>query len=167
WCYRPKVIGAQLSSNSYRLRNSSFKNIFVRKSMTTEERSRELQLRQECKARNDQLGNRRAVIRLRFPVCCWQLFKLSTEKQARTYIGRMSRKREDQPCFFDKYRILGIAGVVDGTHCRIQRPHVAEGDYVNRKGYRSLNVGMVVDYDLRIRWVNSKWYVGASRTAEK
>ncbi|KAK6029718.1 hypothetical protein OSTOST_04167, partial [Ostertagia ostertagi] len=29
-------------SNSYRLRGSSFKNIFVRKSMTTEERSREL-----------------------------------------------------------------------------------------------------------------------------
>ncbi|KAK6029166.1 hypothetical protein OSTOST_04728 [Ostertagia ostertagi] len=95
----------------------------------------------------------RAVIKPRFPVSCRQLFKPSTEKRASSYIGRMSRRARGSAVLF----LINTLGFIDGTHCRIQRPHVAEGDFVNRKGYHSLNVGMVVDYDLRIRWVSSKF----------
>lgn len=33
-----------------------------------------------------------------------------------------------------------VVGVVDGTHIRIQAPSANEDDYVNRKGFHSLNV---------------------------
>uniref|UniRef100_A0A7I4YTI5 Transposase_22 domain-containing protein n=1 Tax=Haemonchus contortus TaxID=6289 RepID=A0A7I4YTI5_HAECO len=45
-------------SNSHRLRNSSWSNVFVRRSLTKEERDREFHLREECRARNKQLGHR-------------------------------------------------------------------------------------------------------------
>ncbi|KAK6022536.1 transposase, IS4 family, partial [Ostertagia ostertagi] len=59
--------------------------------------------------------------------------------------------------FYRRFGVPGVTGVIDGTHCRIQRPTEGEEDYVNRKGYHSLNVGVVVDYDLKVRWVNSMW----------
>ena len=34
----------------------------------------------------------------------------------------------------------GVIGCVDGTHIRLQRPSQNEADYVNRKGYHSVNV---------------------------
>ncbi|KAK6030142.1 hypothetical protein OSTOST_03733 [Ostertagia ostertagi] len=48
--------------NSHRLRNSDLSDIFVRRSMTPAERDREKKLRQECKARNDQLKSRVWVV---------------------------------------------------------------------------------------------------------
>ena len=34
----------------------------------------------------------------------------------------------------------GVIGAIDGTHVRVQRPSVNEQDYVNRKGFHSINV---------------------------
>ncbi|XGW20128.1 hypothetical protein V3C99_003730, partial [Haemonchus contortus] len=59
--------------------------------------------------------------------------------------------------FYQKYGLPGITGIIDGTHCRIQKPKYAERDYICRKGYHSLNVGIVVDYEMKIRWVCAKW----------
>lgn len=59
--------------------------------------------------------------------------------------------------FFRTYGLPGVVGIIDGTHCRIQRPTVNEEDFVCRKGYHSLNVGMVVDYHKKIRWVCANW----------
>ncbi|KAK6037005.1 hypothetical protein COOONC_25490 [Cooperia oncophora] len=59
--------------------------------------------------------------------------------------------------FYRRYRLPGIVGVIDGTLCRIQRPTEAEEDYVCRKGYHSLNVGVIVDHEMKIRWVCSRW----------
>ncbi|VDO94396.1 unnamed protein product [Heligmosomoides polygyrus] len=56
-----------------------------------------------------------------------------------------------------KYRIPGIVGIIDGTHVHITAPVESEEDYVNRKNFHSLNVGVVVDYEGRIRWVSTKW----------
>ncbi|VDO22182.1 unnamed protein product [Haemonchus placei] len=70
---------------------------------------------------------------------------------------RAEEKIEIRRKFYTKFGIPRVTGVIDGTHCRIQRPTEGEEDYVNRKGYHSLNVGVVVDFDMRIRGVNSKW----------
>ncbi|WKY10752.1 hypothetical protein Q1695_002820 [Nippostrongylus brasiliensis] len=65
--------------------------------------------------------------------------------------------RELRQLFYRKYGLPGIVGIIDGTHCRVQRPVDNEEDFVCRKGYHSLNVGMVVDFEKKIRWVNASW----------
>ncbi|XGW11675.1 hypothetical protein V3C99_012840 [Haemonchus contortus] len=49
-------------SNSYRLRNSGFRNVYIRRSMTAAERKVDHELRQECKIRNDQAKSRMWVV---------------------------------------------------------------------------------------------------------
>ena len=48
--------------------------------------------------------------------------------------------------FFDKGGFPGVIGCVDGTHVRIQAPTENENDYVNRKGFHSINVQAVCDH---------------------
>ena len=51
------------------------------------------------------------------------------------------------------YQIAGfpdLLGCVDGTHIRIKRPKDNENDFVNRKGYHSINTQIVCDADLVI-----------------
>lgn len=53
------------------------------------------------------------------------------------------------------YRIRnfpGVIGCVDGTHVWIISPHLNEADYVNRKGYHSLNVQVICDH--KGKWIN-------------
>lgn len=66
--------------------------------------------------------------------------------------------RELRMSFYRRYRLPVVIGVIDGTHCCIQRPHEHKEDYVCRKGYHSLNIGMVVDFDRKIRWVCMRWH---------
>lgn len=49
-------------SNSYRLRNTIFTNVKLRRSMSFTERKHEYELRQECRERNRQLGSRVWVV---------------------------------------------------------------------------------------------------------
>ena len=39
--------------------------------------------------------------------------------------------------------MLGVVGLVDGTHIRIQRPTEIEADYINRHFYHSINVQVI------------------------
>jgi DDE superfamily endonuclease len=51
-----------------------------------------------------------------------------------------------------------IVGIVDGTHVAIVKPwKYPEEDYINRKGYHSLNVQVVCDHKLRITNINAKF----------
>lgn len=68
---RPRLVKLVLPSrshwitaltNSHRLRASSLPTVFVRKSLTSAERTLEKQLRLECKKRNDQLNSRVWVV---------------------------------------------------------------------------------------------------------
>ena len=42
--------------------------------------------------------------------------------------------------FYELAHFLGVLGLVDGTHFRIQKPSEHEADYVNRHFYHSINV---------------------------
>ncbi|XP_046346885.2 putative nuclease HARBI1 [Haliotis rufescens] len=50
-----------------------------------------------------------------------------------------------------------VVGCIDGTFIRIQRPTTNEGDFVNRKGYHSLNVQMCCDANFCITSCNASW----------
>lgn len=45
--------------------------------------------------------------------------------------------------FFRKYHFPGVIGAIDCTHVRILAPREEEHNYLNRKGYHSLNVQIV------------------------
>jgi hypothetical protein len=46
--------------------------------------------------------------------------------------------------FYDRFGVPVVIGCVDGTHVKLLRPSQHEADYVNRKGYHSLNVQLIV-----------------------
>nr|XP_034324835.1 putative nuclease HARBI1 [Crassostrea gigas] len=50
-----------------------------------------------------------------------------------------------------------VIGCVDGTQIRISTPTANEADYVNRKGFHSLNVQMVCDPNFRITSLCARW----------
>jgi hypothetical protein len=54
----------------------------------------------------------------------------------------------------------GVIGCIDCTHVKILAPSPPaynEGEFVNRKGYHSINVQLVCDADLKILNAVSKW----------
>ena len=48
--------------------------------------------------------------------------------------------------FFTKGGFPGVIGCVDGTHIKIQAPHENENDFVNRKGFHSINVQAICNH---------------------
>ena len=57
-----------------------------------------------------------------------------------------AKLQEVKQGFYDKRRFPGVIGCIDGTHVRIQGPCENENDYVNRKGYQSINVQALCDH---------------------
>ena len=49
--------------------------------------------------------------------------------------------------FYDKGGFPGVIGCVDGTHVRIQAPSTNENDFVNRKGFQSINVQAMCNHN--------------------
>ena len=48
--------------------------------------------------------------------------------------------------FYHKGGFPNVVWCIDGTHIRIQEPSVDENDYVNRKGFHSINVQGICDH---------------------
>ncbi|XP_033739177.1 putative nuclease HARBI1 [Pecten maximus] len=59
--------------------------------------------------------------------------------------------------FFAIAGFPNVAGCVDGTFIRIRAPHVNEPDFVNRKGFHSLNCQMTCDANFRITSCVAQW----------
>ena len=55
------------------------------------------------------------------------------------------RKTVIKQAVFAKNGFPGVIGCIDCTHIRIQAPRVDENDFVNGKGYHSLNVQAICD----------------------
>ncbi|XP_054084225.1 putative nuclease HARBI1 [Zeugodacus cucurbitae] len=63
--------------------------------------------------------------------------------------------------FYSKFGIKGVIGAIDCTHIAIIAPAlsttIVPHDYMNRKGYYSINVEAVCDHELIFRHVNAKF----------
>lgn len=57
----------------------------------------------------------------------------------------------------EKFNFPGVIGAVDGTHIPLLKPAVDEHNFINRKGFHSLNAQIICDADLRILSVNANW----------
>ncbi|XP_050338451.1 putative nuclease HARBI1 isoform X5 [Bactrocera neohumeralis] len=68
---------------------------------------------------------------------------------------------ESKTFFFAKSKIPGVTVAVDGTHIKIMAPTRDKHLYYNRKGFSSLNVMIVCDHKMQIRYVSAK-YPGSS-----
>ncbi|XP_021357845.1 putative nuclease HARBI1 [Mizuhopecten yessoensis] len=66
----------------------------------------------------------------------------------------LKRVKQD---FFALAGFPNVAGCVDGTFVRLQAPCQDEQDYVNRKGYHSLNCQMTCDAGFKITSCVAKW----------
>ncbi|XP_058826947.1 putative nuclease HARBI1 [Topomyia yanbarensis] len=63
--------------------------------------------------------------------------------------------------FFNKFKIPGVVGCIDGTHIPILKPTQDEHMFFNRKGFHSINAMIITDQEYRIMAVNSR-YGGAA-----
>ena len=53
---------------------------------------------------------------------------------------------ESKNCFYRRRQFPGVIGCIDGTHIRIIAPSNDENDFVNRKGFHSINVQGVCNH---------------------
>lgn len=58
---------------------------------------------------------------------------------------------------FERHRLPGICGFIDGSHIRIIAPSHNEDQYVNRKSYHSINIGAIVDDRYRFLWLSTRF----------
>lgn len=59
--------------------------------------------------------------------------------------------------FMNRFAFPGTIGAIDCTHVAILKPTAEEHNFINRKGYHSLNVQIISDPDLRILSVNANY----------
>ncbi|XP_052890199.1 putative nuclease HARBI1 [Anopheles moucheti] len=73
-------------------------------------------------------------------------------------------QQEARRHFYSKSGIPGIVMCVDGTHVKIIAPVHDRDQHYNRKGFYSLNVLLVCDHKMAIRYVDAR-YSGANHDA--
>ena len=61
-----------------------------------------------------------------------------------------AERQEIKQGFFEKGGFPGVIGCIDGTHIRIQGPSVHESDFLNRKGFHSINVQAICDHNGKV-----------------
>lgn len=79
---------------------------------------------------------------------------------SRQYIKFPTTFRERQQLkldFMNKFGFPGTIGAIDCTHVAILKPTDEEHNFINRKGYHSLNVQMICDPDLKILNINANF----------
>ena len=59
--------------------------------------------------------------------------------------------------FYTVAHFPNVIGLIDGTHVKLIAPSLHEEQYVNRKGYHSINVQVIVDSDDKFINIVAKW----------
>ncbi|XP_062576261.1 putative nuclease HARBI1 [Saccostrea cucullata] len=62
----------------------------------------------------------------------------------------LQRQQEISEHFEAECKIPGIAGIIDGTHITLTNVPFEDTDYINRKGYPSIQLQVIVDHMLLI-----------------
>lgn len=68
---------------------------------------------------------------------------------------------QSKESFMEKFQFPGVVGALDGTHIAIVKPKEDEHNFINRKGFHSINVLIVCDANLKILFINAN-YPGSS-----
>ncbi|XP_036327738.1 putative nuclease HARBI1 [Rhagoletis pomonella] len=88
-----------------------------------------------------------------------EMLQLIEEKISNQWItSKMTEeeKSKNKNFFYSKTKFRGV-GCIDGTHVHIMLPKEdVRHLYMNRKGYFSLNVLLMCDYQMRIRYVDAR-----------
>ncbi|XP_031348432.1 putative nuclease HARBI1 [Photinus pyralis] len=92
--------------------------------------------------------------------CIHQVTQVITEvlpnNEIRFPITRPEQNRKKE-AFMENYGFPGVIGCVDGTHVAILKPRVDAHNFLNRKGYYSLNVQIICDAELKILSINANY----------
>jgi len=64
---------------------------------------------------------------------------------------------ENAAMVFNRSRIPNVCGLIDGTHIEIQRPHVHEESFINRKSVHSINEQITGLSNHKITDVCARW----------
>lgn len=59
--------------------------------------------------------------------------------------------------FMDRWQFPGIIGAIDGTHVAILKPSADEHNFINRKGFHSINVQVICDHNMKFLNVNANY----------
>ncbi|XP_053662813.1 putative nuclease HARBI1 [Anopheles marshallii] len=105
-----------------------------------------------------------AIAQPTFSVAFAKCLTILEETWAPKYISLQMEPNEQQDArryFFSKSGIPGVVMCVDGTHIKMIAPVDSRDQHFNRKGFYSLNVTIICDHLMKIRYVNAK-YAGAN-----
>lgn len=83
-------------------------------------------------------------------VGCQQLLFENSTSSLR-WPSTAAERQEIKQGFFEKGGFPGVIGCIDGTHLRIQGPSAHESDFVNRKGFHSINVQAICHHKDKYR----------------
>ncbi|XP_055590232.1 putative nuclease HARBI1 [Uranotaenia lowii] len=87
-----------------------------------------------------------------------ELISLLEETLCEKWIGLNTQSfNETKKHYFDKFKIPGVIGCIDGTHIPILRPTKDEHMYFNRKGFHSINAMIITDHNYRILAINPRF----------
>lgn len=66
--------------------------------------------------------------------------------------------------FMNRFNFPGVIGAIDGTHIAILKPTTEEHNFINRKGFHSINVQVICNDKMKIMSVNAN-YPGSAHDA--
>ena len=92
--------------------------------------------------------------------CAWSMFMefcTTCAKRANEFITWPVNTVQVMAGFRDMAGFPGVVGCVDGIHIPILMPSDRGYQYINRKGFPSINMLAVCDNNMRFTWVNVGW----------
>lgn len=99
--------------------------------------------------------------------CIRKVTNIIDQHLADLYIKFPNTREERQTIkveFMERWGFPGCIGAVDGTHIAILKPRTEEHNFINRKGFHSLNIQIICNHNLQILSLNTN-YGGSTHDA--